>query len=140
MHAIPNNVDWSATAAWIALVISITGTIIGPIITAILTNRHELKMYRLSISDKDHAERRKVFYDCISSIGSFLSNPSTPSMNAFGENFHKVYIYVPIEKWPVLDSFYSTIVQKDYTAARQQQTEIIHLLSAILKEEFPKHP
>ena len=60
MNPIPNNVDWSATAAWISLVISITGTILGPIITTILTNRHQLKLRRLDLQEKSISEKYSV--------------------------------------------------------------------------------
>ena len=45
-------IDWNATAAWIALAISITGTIVGPIITTILTNRHQIKLRKLDIYER----------------------------------------------------------------------------------------
>ena len=43
-----HQIDWSATAAWIALAISI----ISPAITTILTNRHQLKLRELDIQEK----------------------------------------------------------------------------------------
>ena len=42
-----HQIDWSATAAWIALAISI----ISPAITTILTNRHQLKLRELDIQE-----------------------------------------------------------------------------------------
>lgn len=41
----PTNIDWGATAAWIALAVAI----ISPIITTIITNMHQSKMKRLEI-------------------------------------------------------------------------------------------
>ena len=61
MPSVPNNVDWSATAAWIALVISIIGTVASPLITTVLTNRHQLKLRALDIkqnSIRTYEERR----------------------------------------------------------------------------------
>lgn len=43
-----HQIDWSATAAWIALAISI----ISPAITTILSNRHQLKLRELDIQEK----------------------------------------------------------------------------------------
>lgn len=43
-----HQIDWSATAAWIALAISI----ISPAITTILANRHQLKLRKLDIQEK----------------------------------------------------------------------------------------
>lgn len=42
-----HQIDWSATAAWIALAISI----ISPAITTILANRHQLKLRKLDIQE-----------------------------------------------------------------------------------------
>lgn len=39
--------DWSATAAWTALIVSIVGTVLGPIIHSCIDNRHQLKMYKM---------------------------------------------------------------------------------------------
>lgn len=44
--------DWNAAAAWIALAISLVGSIAGPIITTILTNRHQLKLRMMDIHEK----------------------------------------------------------------------------------------
>ncbi len=134
MQAIPNDVDWSATAAWIALVISITGTIAGPILTAKIKNRHQLKMFTLKSNYKEYAQKQRLLRQSISGIGFFLSAPSSIKMKKFSKTFHYAYAYLPEEKWPLLDDFYTSVVNKDYAAARQKQPEIIHLLSESLKE------
>ncbi|CUP51876.1 hypothetical protein [Enterocloster clostridioformis] len=45
MPNIPNNTDWSATAAWIALAISI----ITPTISLLLNNIHQRKLKQLEL-------------------------------------------------------------------------------------------
>ena len=51
MPTATNGIDWSATAAWIALVISIVGTVASPLITSALNNRHQKKMRELDIKE-----------------------------------------------------------------------------------------
>ena len=134
MPIIPNNVDWSATAAWIALIISITGTIAGPLLTSLLNHRHELKMHQLRAKEEEYIQKQTLLRQCISGIGVFLSHPGATSMDEFGKTFYYAYAYLPQEKWPLLDKFYSSVVGKDYASARQQQSEIIHLINVSLKE------
>lgn len=43
----PQLIDWNSTAAWIALIVSIVGTISSPIINTLLSNRHQLKIRKL---------------------------------------------------------------------------------------------
>lgn len=121
MKPIPNNVDWSATAAWIALVISVTGTFAGPIITAILTNRHQLKLRKLDIAEKISSERMQVIQQCISSIGAYMASINDSNKTNLGKDFFAVYAYVPLNQWEMLP-------------------QVIHLLASLLTEESPKNP
>lgn len=134
MNTVPNNVDWSATAAWIALAISITGTILSPIITTILTNRYQLKLKKVDLKEQAIAERNRNILDCLSSIGMCLSTHD--HFDEFGKKFHAVYPYVPESEWPLLDEFCSLINDLKIEVAQQKQYEIIHLLSGLLKEEL----
>lgn len=52
--------DWSATAAWIALAISIVGTIASPIINSILNNRYQLKLHNLDLKNKYQEQRAET--------------------------------------------------------------------------------
>ena len=140
MRPIPNDLDWSATAAWIALAISITGTIAGPIITTILTNRHQLKLRKLDIQEKAVLAKISIIQKCISNIGACLADESNDSLRSFGEHFHVVYSYVSSEHWALLDDFYQLITNNNYDAAKKLQPDVIHLLTGLLKEELPKHP
>lgn len=128
-------IDWSATAAWIALIISVVGTIVGPIVTALINNSHQTKLYKLESASKEENEKNTIIRNCISGIGKVLSFPTTTALEQFGEMYHACYAYVPLDKWNLLDDFYSTIIDEDYDKARCQLPDIIHLLSEILKEK-----
>lgn len=141
MHPIPNNVDWSATAAWIALVISVTGTFAGPIVTAILTNRHQLKLRKLDIAEKAESERIQIIQQCISSIGARMAYPNDSNSTNFGNDFFPVYAYVSIEQWETLDTFYQAATSRqNFQTAKKMLPQVIHLLASLLKEEPPVHP
>ena len=46
------SIDWSAIAAWIAVIISIIGVSVGPLFPACINNKHQLKLRKLDIEEK----------------------------------------------------------------------------------------
>jgi hypothetical protein len=132
MKPIPNDVDWSATAAWIALAISITGTILGPIITTILTNRFQLRLKQMDIVQNAFAEKNHIVQTCISSIGACIACSNTETQSLFGKTFHNVYPFVSTDNWKLLDSFYQAVIDDDYDTVKKLYPSVIHLLSELL--------
>lgn len=69
-------IDWSATAAWIAVIISIIGASVGPLLTACINNKHQLKLRELDIKEKElseyHAKRRTAIENFLSSTSKYL--------------------------------------------------------------------
>ena len=90
-----HQIDWSATAAWIALAISI----ISPAITTILTNRHQLKLRELDIQEKHsstyNAARASTIEDFISKVGKYISYSSSSARKECAESFFHIYAYTP---------------------------------------------
>lgn len=136
-------IDWSATISAIALVVSITGTILGPIITTILTNRHQLKLHKMDIEEKHiseyEASRFNAINAFISSVGRYFSNPCPENETQLGTCFHTVYQYVPQEYWVTLDNFYSDLISENWDKAQNTFPNIVHYLSKILKESPQLH-
>lgn len=136
--------DWSATAAWIALVISVTGTIVGPIITALITNKHQLKLRELDIKqaalDAYNNNRFNALNMFISKAGRCLSYSDEQSVMDFGEAYHCVYQYVPEDFWNDLDQFYSIVFSYNWDEAKKLYPPIVRRLSAILKEAPQVNP
>lgn len=136
--------DWSATAAWIALAISITGTIVGPIVTTILTNRHQLKLRKLDIYEEQYKDfichRRNAIVNFISYTGQYIASSHTTDLKNCSNHFFPVYAYAPKSIWSNLDDLYVHIVQGNDSDAQKQFIEINRVLSAILKEAPPTKP
>lgn len=135
-----HQIDWSATAAWIALAISI----ISPAITTILANRHQLKLRKLDIHEK-HTDaytsaRSIAIENFISNVGKCLAYPELSSVEKCGEHFFQVYAYVPQSLWTSLDNLYETINNKRWAEARPLFNEISKSLACLLKEESPQFP
>lgn len=131
-------IDWNATAAWIALVISVTGTIAGPIITAIITNKHQLKLRELNIKqsalDTYDQNRFNAINTFIAKASRCLSYLDENSVMDVGEAYHCIYQYVPCDFWDVLDEFYAALITYKWDKAKELYPPIIRRLSAILKE------
>ena len=138
MPVIPDNVDWSATAAWIALAISIIGTICSPIITSWLNNKFQLKMYRLKSEservDKINDERTSSLKAFLSNTGKCISEASPSSITDFGSVFFGVYQYIPEEYWDKLDQLYNDILNDQWESAHEIYIYFIHVIADLLKE------
>lgn len=134
--------DWNAVAAWIALIVSIVGTITGPLITTSLNNRHQLRMRKLEIEtiakNKYIDERNAAFNNFTAKTGKVLALDDDVSLKEFGESFFKVYQYIPKEHWGYFDMFYKAVINKQTHAIPDIYPKIIYLLAEISKEEPPE--
>ena len=132
------SIDSSTIAAFAALMVSIIGTIIGPIVTTMLTNRHQLKLRKLDIRQKNieaYEERRFLAINTfIAKAGKCLAFQNVESVTEFGEAFHCIYQYVPTNLWNDLDEFYADITAQYWVNARIKYPPITHKLAEILKE------
>lgn len=140
-------IDWSATAAWIALVISIIGTLASPIITAIITNKHQIKLREQDIKQKTAEKyedaRTSAINSFIANTGRYLTSLNNESTEDFSKSFHIVYQYVPETMWNELDQLYKLLLNQrsgTHQQALEAYSNIIRKLSAILKEAPPKYP
>ena len=137
-------IDWNATAAWIALVISVAGTISSPIITAIITNRHQLRLRKLDIKqaavDRFEQNRFTAINTFISKAGRCLAYADENSVMDLGEAYHCIYQYVPVDFWDELDEFFSTLVSYKWDVAKKLYPPIVRRLSGILTESPRVNP
>lgn len=132
--------DWSATAAWIALAISITGSIAGPIITTILTNRYQLKLRKLDYQQKRidelNSARTQAITAFISDTGKCLVCPDASARHSCGYSYHNVYAFVPESLWPQLDNLYSCICGHDWETAIELFPAIAIIVTIIKQTIF----
>lgn len=130
-----HQIDWSATAAWIALAISI----ISPAITTILTNRHQFKLRELDIQEKHsstyNAARASTIEDFISKVGKYISYSSSSARKECAESFFHIYAYTPQSLWPFLDDLNDKIESDDFAGAHELFNGIAKSLACLLKGE-----
>jgi len=119
-------VDWSATAAWIALAVAI----ISPIITTIITNSHQSKLKRLEIVEKRGLEI----------IESYVSNAARAT-RTFGvsENYrysyYQIFLFAPKSIHNEIEELNSLIITCNATSFPDEQKCQI-LLTKICKELY----
>lgn len=137
-------IDWSATIAAIALVVSVSGTIICPIINTILSNRYQLKLRALDIKERTirdyESSRLEAINMFISGVGKCLFYSDIESVKQLGDSYFIVYQYVSDDYWPVLDNLYSNLVELDWEKSKKEFPPIAHYLSKILKESPLANP
>jgi len=130
------SVDLNTVVAVIALVVSLTGTILSPIITSVINNRHQRKMFQLSEKSSLDKEKQHILVECISNIGAAYVQASPENMDAFGKSFHCVYAFVSTDKWSMLDDFYAKFILLPFDGKVEPSdlAEVIHYLTGLLKE------
>ena len=132
------SIDWSAIAAWIAVIISIIGVSVGPLLTACINNKHQLKLRKFDIEEKEMSEycsrRRTAIENFLSSTSKYLSDCQYKNVEVCGESFFQVYPYVPKELWNDLDYLYTCICEEKVTVARSFFLKISNQLAEILTE------
>lgn len=137
MNATPNAMDWNAAAAWIALIVSVVGTIASPLITSWLNNKHQRKMYKLKAEaariDKINDARVSTLKSFITDTGKCISYTSTDNISGFGSSFFAAYQYIPSEHWDDLDILYDEIINNRWDNARMSFLRISHLTAELLK-------
>ncbi|MCD8104492.1 MAG: hypothetical protein LUF35_05715 [Lachnospiraceae bacterium] len=134
----PSTIDWNATAAWIALAISIVGTIASPLITSLLNNRHQLKMYKMKAVEKRlgsiNSARTAALESYLANTGKYISTQYPPHQAKFSSTYFAVYQYVPERLWDSLDDLYNLIEQEHWSDARAKFQNINREITALLKE------
>lgn len=127
-----------------ALIISILGSVIGPLITALINNRHQLKILKLqtqqSAYDSYVQKRSAAFQNFLSDVGRYISNSDFSNASGFGASFFIVYQYVPEYSWKLLDTLYEASLSSDIGEMKKYYAEVMHLIAKLSLEQPPKLP
>ncbi len=132
-------IDWNASAAWIALIVSVIGTIASPLITTALTNHHQKEMFdkntQFTLHQQYHQNKFKVINNFLSSVGAQVVSPSFQGSSKSGENFFQVYAYAPSDIHSKLDQLYKCLCDGSSSDARILFSMVATRLADELKEE-----
>ncbi len=126
--------DWSLLIAIAALIFSVA----SPIFSAWLSGRYQLKLKRLELQSEAE-RRRQEFYDAhraevietyITTAGAAIQEQTFQTMNAFGRSAGEIYLYLPENLWPLIESLNEELSSGDVSGAGQTLSSLCKLLSA----------
>lgn len=131
-------VDWSATAAWITLVVTLIISIIAPIITTYMNHRFQLKLAVIDSHNKEleehYLKKRAVIDSFISSTGKCIFRANSETLQECGEAFYSIYIYIPPSLWKDIDTLLVLIRNHSWETAQEHFSKLAKALAELLEE------
>lgn len=131
-------VDWSATAAWITLVVTLIISIVSPVITTWMNHRFQLRLAELEAKNKEiehhYLKKRAVIDDFIASVGKCLFRADSTALQECGQSFYAIYVYVPPSLWPNIDTLLQLITARELERAQEHFSNLTKSLAGILEE------
>ena len=131
-------VDWSATAAWITLVVTLIISIVSPVITTWMNHRFQLRLTELETKNKEienhYLKKRAVIDDFIASVGKCLFRADSTALQECGKSFYAIYVYVPSSLWPDIDTLLQLITARELERAQEHFSNLTKSLAGILEE------
>ncbi len=118
-----NQMDASALAAWIALIVAI----ISPILTAIINNRHQTKMKKIEMSI---ASKLKIIEDYLSSAGQIIYHNGEASTESYSIAIGRIYSASPRSLWEKISVLDEMIYSGNWEDAHAHFLEISQALAS----------
>lgn len=118
---------WAAIIAGIALFTSI----ISPLLTVIIKNKHEREMYKVRFFYQHRAE---VIERYVSSVGAAIHGQRAEDLCDYGKYAGEIFMYVPERLWPTIDQINLAIRGNN----REYADGYFRTLCAELSKEHPR--
>lgn len=118
-----NQMDASALAAWIALIVAI----ISPILTAIINNHRQTKMKKIEMSI---ASKLKIIEDYLSSAGQIIYHNGEASTESYSIAIGRIYSASPRSLWEKISVLDEMIYSGNWEDAHAQFLEISQALAS----------
>lgn len=118
-----NQMDASALAAWIALIVAI----ISPILTAIINNHHQTKMKKIEMSI---ASKLKIIEDYLSSAGQIIYHNGEASTESYSIAIGRIHSASPRFLWEKISLLDEMIYSRNWEDAHTQFLEISQALAS----------
>lgn len=131
-------IDINELAPWVAIAVTLILSILVPLFTQIANNRFQLKItIQNRISDEDKEKRKKktdAYERFLMDVGGAIQCASNDNLSAAGASIGRLYLYIPNEWYPKLDSLYNDLRQYHCQEAERKFEELAKLIS----EEYAK--
>jgi hypothetical protein len=106
--------DLSFTITAIVALISL----ISPIITTLLNNRHQLKIRKLELAQKHNENTvlymRNIFENYVSALSKVSSYATVESITEYGKYYSLAYMYLPENLQSEMSKINKLVIARDY--------------------------
>ena len=113
--------------AFIVSIITAASTVIVPIVTTVINNRHTTKMKRLELFAEKRIETVNRY---VSDVGRFITARKYDDEGTMGSSLGSIYLYVPEDIWPALDDLYQKLIKCDFDSALALFPDVAKKLTA----------
>jgi hypothetical protein len=115
-------IDWSATAAWTALIVAIA----SPVLTSIINNRHQLKIKEIEM----YQERRvKALENYLRSTSRLLATNLTDDLQGYGSARGEICLYISRELRDLVATMDELITNRDLSTAKAKLDPLIRAIT-----------
>jgi len=124
-------------APWIAIAFTLALSILVPLFTQIVNNRHQRKMQQEKFEYAKKQKRIRAYENFLSDVGGLITADGSINQEALskaGAAVHQLYIYSPIEWYDDLDYLTTLIMKYDWGRAK----DIVQKISRLISEELNK--
>lgn len=128
--------DWSSTAAWLGIFLTLSISIIAPIINTYLNNKFQLTLKEKELQYEElkdiSAKKYSAYEGFLQITGKYLQAHNYDNRSVLGTYLYELYLYLPNEHWKHLDELINAINHSEWITAEKEFIEISKILSADL--------
>ena len=120
-------------------VIVALAAIISPVLTAILNNRHQLKLKRLELEQQKYEQavlyKRNIFENYLKGVSALSHyNNTRENCNLYSENYPLAFMYLPPEIQKLMTAINDLVGRHEYPLIRNHIDELSLLICTELKK------
>lgn len=136
-------VDWSATAAWVTVLLTLIVSIVSPVITTFLNHRFQLKMRKLELLehelDRFYEKKVSTIETFLSAVGKCSAFATNDLVKECGHSFYNIYLYTPVSLWSDIDRMHKLISEGNWPEVQAFLPCLSKSLAEILEKTQKKY-
>lgn len=119
--------NWSVIISGIALIVSV----LSPMLTSIINNRHQDKIWT---REHDAQHKLEVIDNYVRCTGTVLKKATSDTLSAYGNGFGEIFFYTPKSVWALIEDIDKAITSRSITPETQDKfSELCKQLSTCAK-------